>query len=112
MPLPALSWLTTLKDGVIALLYPHVCWVCGRFFPDIHARLCPTCEQTLAADPVPSCPRCSQSVGPNLDLTDGCVHCKGKRLAYDRVLRMGPYDGLLREVILRLKNSRDDNLGT
>jgi ComF family protein len=110
MSLTAVRWLITLKDGLIELLYPHVCWACGRFFPDIHARLCPTCEQLLAADPHPSCPRCAHSVGPNLDLTDGCVQCRERRFAYDHVLRMGPYDGLLREVILRLKNSRDDNL--
>jgi len=31
-------------------------------------------------------------------------------LAYDRALRLGPYEGLLREVIIRLKNSREETL--
>ena len=108
--LPALQWLSTLKDGLTQLLYPHVCWACGNFFPDIKARLCGTCEQLLTTDPHLSCPRCSSTVGPHMDLTDGCTRCRGTKFAYDRVLRLGPYEGLLREVILRLKNSRDENL--
>ena len=110
MPLAGTRWLSAFRDGLTELLYPHVCWACGRFFSDIQARLCPACAQLLAIDPQPVCPRCAHSVGPNLDLTDGCVLCRETAFAFDRALRMGPYDGLLRDVILRLKNSRDDNL--
>lgn len=110
MALLGARWLSTFKDGLIELLYPHVCWACGQFFGDINARLCPSCEHFLATDPQPSCPRCAHAVGANLDVSDGCVLCKDTHFAFEGALRMGPYDGLLRQVILRLKNSRDENL--
>jgi ComF family protein len=110
MPFSISRWLAAFKDGLINLLYPNTCWVCGRFTPDSPVRLCPSCEHLLTTDPLPTCPRCSSSVGPHVPLTDGCVHCREKTLAYDRALRLGPYEGLLREVIIRLKNSREETL--
>lgn len=105
-----LRWLSLLKDGLLQLLYPKTCWVCGRFLQEMAGPLCPECEHTITTDPHATCPRCSSSVGPFVNLDEGCSHCRGEKFAYDRALRLGPYEGLLREVILRLKNSREESL--
>jgi ComF family protein len=110
MSMPFANWLATFKDGLIQLLYPNSCWVCGDFFDAGQARLCPTCEHRLITDPREACPRCGSSVGPHVPLADGCSQCRDLTLAYDRVLRLGPYENLLREVIIRLKNSREESL--
>lgn len=66
------------------------------------------------------CPRCGASVGTHealdpLDAADlaeaGCKECRGQRLAWDRFVRLGSYDGLLREVVLEVKYSRRRRLG-
>lgn len=46
------------------------------------------------------CPRCASSVGPFEADADGCAACRGKRLAWARAVRLGPYEGVLREAIL------------
>jgi ComF family protein len=110
MSRPPGRWLSVFRDGLIQLLYPSTCWVCGRLFPDNQACLCFTCEQQITTDQQSACPRCANPVGAHVPLADGCVRCRDERLAYDRALRLGPYEGLLREVIIRLKNSRDESL--
>lgn len=53
------------------------------------------------------CPTCGASVGPH-EVTDlqgrpACQTCRGKRLPWDRTIRLGEYGGLLREVIHETK---------
>lgn len=107
--MPVREFLSTLKDGLTRLIYPDVCWVCGNFGAT-ETRLCETCEHRLTTDGQPTCPRCSSSVGPHVPLEDGCVQCRDEKYAFDRAFRLGPYDELLRAVILRFKNSKDDSL--
>src|SRR5207249_3333801 len=64
----------------------------------------------LVTDPHPTCPRCSSSVGPFAVSDQGCVHCKAVSFPFERALRLGPYDGLLREVILRMKQPGGEGL--
>jgi ComF family protein len=110
MSLHLSRWLTNLREGLIGLLYPNTCWTCACFLSDQTAHICPGCEELLTKDPHATCPRCASSIGPNLPVEDKCLHCRDQRFAFERAVRLGPYDGLLREVILRLKNSRDENL--
>ena len=97
--------------GLAQLVYPASCWVCGTWLAEQHAPLiCPGCRKALTHDPLPTCPRCSSSVGPHAVVADGCPACRGTGLAFDAALRMGPYDDRLREVILRMKSSRGEDL--
>lgn len=117
MTQPHTSWLTTaysagrsLAQGVFHLVYPNICWTCRQPVPIDSPPFCESCRTSLLVDPHASCPRCAASVGPFVDLTDGCTHCRDQSFAFDQVVRMGPYDGLLREVVLRLKNLHGDGL--
>jgi ComF family protein len=39
-----------------------------------------------------------------------CVHCRDDTFQFERALRLGPYDGLLRELILRIKQPTGEML--
>ncbi|MCI0680816.1 MAG: ComF family protein [Gemmataceae bacterium] len=96
----------TLLNGLLQLLYPNVCWICERLREDLNEGICNDCAGQLTHDPYPSCPRCCSSVGPHVHLEQGCIHCRDESFAFDRAVRVGPYDGVLRSTILRMKNFR------
>jgi ComF family protein len=100
----------SLAQGVLQLLYPSVCWACGQALPPGCAGFCTTCRSALTVDPHPRCPRCAGPVGPYVALEDGCTHCRGTVFAFERVLCLGSYDGLLRALILRLKRHAGEGL--
>lgn len=93
----------TLLGGFTQLVYPNTCWICGELMPPEQKQFCAVCLPRLTTDPFPTCPRCSSTVGPHLVLMDGCPECRNQSFAFDGAFRMGPYDGLLRDVILRMK---------
>jgi ComF family protein len=49
-------------------------------------------------------------VGPYVHLAAGCTHCRGITFGFDRVLRLGSLEGLLGELILRLKHHAGEGL--
>jgi ComF family protein len=100
----------TLTQGLIHLLYPNTCWACGRDLPEDQTGFCQPCHSALTTDPHPTCPRCSSSIGPFTHLEDGCNQCRNDSFGFDRALRLGPYDGLLREIILRFKHGHGEGL--
>lgn len=57
------------------------------------------------------CPRCALSVGPFEADNDGCATCRNARLPWARAIRLGPYEGLLREAIHDLKFSAFRHVG-
>src|SRR5690242_10052802 len=99
------SWLAalaaagrTLLQGLGQLLYPNACRVCGAALPPDAGAFCPACKVALLTDPFPACPRCARTVGPFANLDGGCTRCRDDRFAFDRAVRLGAYDGLLKEV--------------
>jgi predicted amidophosphoribosyltransferase len=106
-----LAPLRILTDGLLQLLYPGMCWVCGGPVASPHERFCAGCRHDLTTDPHPTCPRCAGSVGPFANVQGGCTACRGVALAFDRVLRLGPYHGgPWEEVIPRLKRWSGEGL--
>ena len=96
--------------GVTHLIYPNTCWTCGNLMPTELGPLCPMCLPQLTTDPFSTCPRCSSTAGPHLNLEDGCPTCRDKSFEFDGAFRMAPYEGLLRETILRMKNWTGEDL--
>src|SRR6516164_7159060 len=99
-----------LMHGVLQLIYPGTCWVCGDPHALFGLLLCDRCMADITKDPYPTCPRCSSTVGPFVNLDKGCPACRNESFAFERALRMGPYDGLLREVVLRMKSPDGEGL--
>src|SRR5438105_15952474 len=99
-----------LNRGLLELLYPGACWACAQPLPPGHVHFCAACHAALTADPLPTCPRCASTVGPFVNLRDGCTQCRDTPFAFERAHRLGPYDGLLRDLVLRLKRQSGDGL--
>lgn len=90
-------------NGLLDLIYPPCCMLC----PTPGGRFCARCESALFHDKHSACPRCADTLGPY----SSCANCAGKKFHFDGVFRLGVYDGLLREVVLRLKFADGETLG-
>lgn len=97
-----------LGRGILQLLYPGVCGACGGSLAPEEATFCQSCRAALSADPHPSCPRCASTIGPYVSTEAGCIRCRERRFHFEQAFRLGPYEGLLREMILRIKQSQGE----
>lgn len=96
--------------GAQHLIYPGCCLLCGQPLAAEQAHFCSLCRQELFRDSQETCPRCAGTIGPFAVIEGRCRACREETFAFEQVVRLGPYDGLLREVILRLKNQRAEGL--
>ncbi|MCE7974076.1 MAG: ComF family protein [Leptolyngbya sp. PLA1] len=69
--------------------------------PPLHVRAA-ECGWSPDA-PSAYCARCGSTVGAYETDAAGCTACRGVPLAWDRAVRLGAYEGLLRELIHELK---------
>jgi ComF family protein len=100
---PVMDTGRALLRGLLDLVYPGVCPVCAEALPDAAGPCCAACRSILTTDPFPSCPRCAATIGPHTARPDGCSRCRGERLHFDGALRLGPHEGRLRDLILKMK---------
>src|SRR5690606_30709171 len=64
---------------------------------------CGKCREELAPEIPSACRRCGAPVGPFLESRPDCRRCRADRFRFDRLIRLGIYDGALRQAILRAK---------
>jgi ComF family protein len=107
---PLTKAVSILSRGLLDLLYPNLCWVCGNPIAPQEVDFCASCRRALSHDPHPTCPRCCSTVGPLVDLSGGCSRCHNESFAFDGALRLGTYEGLLRDVVLRMKHQLGEGL--
>lgn len=92
-----------LGEAVGGLAYPGDCLVCLGPAGDRRSPLCPDCRSELLGASGPACPRCALPVGPFSGGLPGCGDCSGRALGFDRAVALGPYQGPIRHLCLRLK---------
>lgn len=93
------------------MLYPTDCLLCAlRHEPPDEIAICPACRSELLTDLMPSCLRCCATIGPHLNPETDCVSCRGESFQFESALRLGPYGGKLRDLILRIKDIRGESL--
>jgi predicted amidophosphoribosyltransferase len=107
-PGPLLRRLAELGRVVLDdLLFPPECAACGT--SDTAAPFCPACRDELLAAAGPACPRCALPLGDVAArlaaARGGCGGCRGRALGFDGAIALGPYQGPLRRVCLRLKHT-------
>jgi ComF family protein len=90
--------------GLLHLLYPGVCVYCGEPLLPESNSFCDSCRASLLADTLETCPRCAASVGPFAAVGPGCSLCRNDTFHFEKALRLGPYEGRLRDIVLRLKH--------
>lgn len=96
--------------GLRQLVYPGCCLLCGQPLPVEQAHFCFSCLDEVFVDHWYTCPRCAGTIGPFAAVATGCPACRNEKFAFERVVRLGAYEGLLREVILRLKHQTGEGL--
>ena len=106
----ALRLLRDISRGLIDLVYPRACLVCESLLGDRTGHFCTECRTALTTDPHATCRRCASTVGPNLAPADDCPRCRNESYGFERAIRLGPYEGLRREVILKLKHRQFEGL--
>ncbi len=93
-----------LWQAALDFVYPPVCCLCGCEIPSMALeRFCSTCQRDIAPFILDACQRCGASVGPYLDTTTGCIHCKTTPFHFDGLVRLGLYHDLLRRACLMIK---------
>lgn len=116
--------MTHWADRCLTLLFPPRCLACGRHLPLDAARRrevgpwCRTCWEGLRPGRWPHCPRCAavrslspaQAPQPATETASACPLCRGDRLHFDSAHAIGDYTGLLKELVVRMKNVHDDVL--
>ena len=91
-------------------VYPRVCPRCSVedertvSASRLEPVFCRSCSDELAPAIPHSCARCAAPVGPFLDTSSGCIHCRGERWAFGSVVRLGVYENALRSLCLVGKN--------
>lgn len=99
---------TLLRAG-IDFVFPPSCVFCSKEIVGPrddgldNESLCAECVVLLAPTRSDQCVRCGAPVGPHLDTSDGCLHCRDDRFAFESVACLGAYDGPLRGACLRMK---------
>lgn len=96
--------------GARDLVYPGHCLLCGRPLPSNQPHFCAVCRHDVFTDPHPVCPHCAGTIGPFAAIEGRCRACRNERFPFEKAVRLGPYDGMLAEVILRLKHQTAEGL--
>jgi ComF family protein len=105
--------LKRLIHGISQFIFPNACMICDTSEGEsalFRHGLCNDCRSSLSPTDDLSCPRCAMTVGPHTDTTKGCSWCQGESLGFESTIRLGPYDGKLRDAILRMKSSSGEGL--
>ena len=89
-------------------LLPPTCVWCGTDLAHeagdgATGEFCSTCRLRLTQERDPQCHVCAGPVGPNLDTSRGCGHCRTDRFAFERVFALGVYHDDLRTACIDAK---------
>ena len=101
----------SLFQPVLNLFWPHRCYLCQLTVPDTEPlSFCSSCISLLVHEPTPTCPRCATRVGPHAINPDGCPRCRKETYRFASATRLGEYDGVLRDAVLRCKQAGQEGL--
>lgn len=91
--------------NILDIAFPPECVICGYdLLPESSENwICRDCEAGLPASEA-FCERCSAPVGPLLNTSKGCRHCRRDRFAFQAVIAAAEYRDQLREGVLKAKH--------
>lgn len=113
MQISKTNWLHRLGNRSRDLLFPPSCLNCAAEMeePSVDGEVCADCREQLLTPQVPVCQRCGARVPELTGSMATCPRCEADKLHFDATLALGPYEGLLRDLVLRMKNDRSEQLG-
>jgi len=96
--------------AVLDIGFPPNCIACRISLIDVEddVFLCPDCLEEIPRFDGPTCQRC----GDRLPVTqpECCRSCQERHLHFDSVAAIGPYEGLLRQLILETKQVQGESI--
>lgn len=96
---------------VVDSVCPAACAVCSRDVSDGKDVLCGECWQQLHESlQGEACPVCGHDTGPYSLIQGRCLRCQKRRPRVQRIVRVGKYDGVLRQLILNFKFHNQSHL--
>jgi ComF family protein len=87
-------------NPVLNFFFPDVCIICGEDTDKNNLSVCRKCLNKIVNIKPPYCQTCTQP------LTDGgahCWQCRKTKYHFEKVIAVGKYTGVLRELILKFK---------
>ena len=99
------SWLLRAGARAVDLLFPPVCVACSTEIGELVDQicLCQSCRDLLPKAHGPLCRCCGAKVPAVPGAVDSCHHCCEHRLRFDETHFWGRHEGLLQELVLRMK---------
>jgi ComF family protein len=81
-----------------------------RAVKNLKKQWCADCWQELALESRLQCNFCGAEMRAANPLGGGCWLCRNARLRFDRAICLGNYDGLLRDLVIQMKNQHIDDV--
>lgn len=104
-------WLAIGGGALADLVFPPRCLLCGDELIGGAVRICLCCRQQLLNRPTDHCPRCAKPLPDGWVAEErGCPQCHSKRLWYARTICVGVYGDAVRDMVIRMKQSRYESL--
>jgi ComF family protein len=97
-------------QGLVDLVYPPRCLLCMRPPRLTRDHFCEECAHELFVDAKSTCRRCAATVGQNLPDNQECHNCSKDPPAFDAALRLGIYEGTLKDAVLLMKYPNHEGL--
>ncbi len=95
--------------GLDELIFPPCCAACrGALDAAENPYFCFACWQALDLVDWPVCQKCAARVPEIPGDVATCSRCEAQKFAFDQTWALGAYQGLLRELVLRMKQDRRD----
>lgn len=92
-----------IKNALLGLIYPRLCFGCELPLGEKTAYLCETCEQQLIKIRAPYCEYCGQPYTGALPLSFQCSNCSDRHLNFDFAHAAYQSKGLSRVLVHRFK---------
>lgn len=94
-------------DRILALVYPHVCQLCGaRPATPVQGFVCARCSRTVRFIEPPFCKRCGLPYAGEIGVEFTCTNCRDLDLAFESARSAVLAHGTVLEIIHRYKYQR------
>ncbi|MEX2141144.1 MAG: ComF family protein [Pirellulales bacterium] len=100
-----------LARASVDLVYPPHCACCaGALEAAATIPFCSACRERIVPAALAHCRRCAAVTNPIEQQAPDCSRCRTERFRFDRAFALARYQGVLREIVLRMKRSSEEPL--
>lgn len=96
-------------NGLLKLIYPPACGICGKKLlskDEENLSICLSCANGIKKNLPPYCEKCGRSLTGLVKSVKICAECYGRDFYYDRTWSAFLYEGVVKEALHLLKYSK------